>query len=103
MQRFSARVAELHRRGKSPTSKYGFPYTTFQGNLLQDNTWTDTWEEFFVDGMKRMLQLEEETQGPSLELSDLCDAMYAKVIPRLLRPLETAGHQIEPCLVHGNV
>jgi protein-ribulosamine 3-kinase len=103
VQRFSAQVAELHRKGKSPTGKYGFPCTTFQGNLPQDNTWTDTWEEFYVNGMKRMLQLEEESQGPSQELTDLCVAMYEKVIPRLLRPLETGGRQIEPCLVHGDL
>ena len=103
VQRFSARVAEMHCQGKSPNGKYGFPCTTFQGNLPQDNTWTDTWEDFFVNGMKRMLQLEEEAQGPNEELKELCEKMYQKVIPRLLRPLETGGRKIEPCLVHGDL
>ena len=53
--------------------------------------------------MKRMLQLEEESQGPSQELNELYVAIYEKVIPRLLRPLETGGRQIEPCLVHGDL
>jgi protein-ribulosamine 3-kinase len=103
LQRSSARVAELHRKGKSPTGKYGFPCTTFQGNLPQDNTWTATWEEFYVNGMRRMLQLEEESQGRSQELQELCGKMYEMVIPRLLRPLETGGREIEPCLVHGDL
>ncbi|CAF9917036.1 MAG: hypothetical protein HETSPECPRED_003080 [Heterodermia speciosa] len=103
VQGLSARVAELHSKGKSPTGKYGFPCTTFQGNLPQDNRWTITWEEFYVNGMKRMLKLEEDCQGPSQELTELCVAMYEKVIPRLLRPLETGGRQIEPCLVHGDL
>ena len=47
IQRFSARVAKLHRAGKSLTGKFGFHCTTYQGLLPQDNTWTDTWEEFF--------------------------------------------------------
>lgn len=103
VERFSAQVAELHREGKSPNGKFGFQCTTWQGLLPQDNTWTDTWEAFYVNGMKRMLQLEEEAQGPSEELKQLCDAMYQKVIPRLLRPLETGGRKIEPCLVHGDL
>ena len=44
VQRFSTRVAELHKNEKSPTGTYGFPCTTFQGNLPRDNRWTDTWE-----------------------------------------------------------
>ena len=103
IQRFSARVAEMHRKGKSPNGKFGFHCTTYQGLLPQDNTWTDTWEEFYINGMKHMLQLEEESQGPSDELKQLSEAMYQKVIPRLLRPLETGGRKIEPCLVHGDL
>ena len=28
--------------------------------------------------------------------------MYEKVVPRLLRPLETEGRTLKPCLVHGD-
>lgn len=103
VERFSASVAALHRNGKSPTGKYGFPVGTFQGNLPQDNTWTDTWEEFYIQGLKRMFQLEKEAQGPSSELDSLRTPLYEKVIPRLLRPLETGGRSIEPSLVHGDL
>ena len=30
-------------------------------------------------------------------------AMLEKVIPRLLRPLETNGQSIKPCFVHGDL
>ena len=103
VQEFTAQVAELHRRGKSPNGKYGFDCTTFQGNLPQDNIWTDTWEEFYIEGMNRMLELERNSQGPSQELEDLSLQLIEKVIPRLLRPLETGGRKIEPCLVHGDL
>lgn len=103
VERFAESVAALHRNGKSPTGKYGFPVGTFQGNLPQDNAWTDTWEEFYIQGMERMFQLEEEAQGPSPELDSLRRPLYEKVIPRLLRPLETGGRSIEPALVHGDL
>lgn len=54
-------------------NQFGFHITTFNGKLAQDNTWTDTWEEFYVRGMRRML-----------------------------RPLETGGRRIEPVL-HGDL
>lgn len=33
----------------------------------------------------------EETQGPDPEMKDILEKIIAKVIPRLLRPLETVG------------
>ena len=100
---FCANLAALHRKGKSPTKKYGFPLCTYQGNLPQDNSWMDTWEEFYIQGLKRMFELEEISQGPSVELEELRVPLYEKVIPRLLRPLETGGRSIEPVLVHGDL
>jgi len=29
--------------------------------------------------------------------------LFDKVIPRLLRPLETNGRTVKPCLVHGDL
>ena len=43
----------------------------------------------------------EETQSPDKELRDLFGLTMKKVVPRLLRPLETGGRQIKPSLVHG--
>ena len=45
----------------------------------------------------------EGSQGPDVELRMLFDQIVSKVIPRLLRPLETGGRQIKPCLVHGDL
>lgn len=45
----------------------------------------------------------EESRGPDEELTDLFGQTMTKVDPRLLRPLETGGRQIKPCLVHGNL
>lgn len=98
--KFTARLAEMHQKSKSPTGKYGFHVTTYNGNLPQLNQWTDTWEEFFTSNFNDFLRMEQEMQGPATEaLTNLSSAMLEKVIPRLLRPLETGGRHIEPSLV----
>ena len=102
LESFTESVARLHLNSISPNGKYGFHVTTYMGPLPQDNTWCDTWEEFFIRGMKRMLMLEEEAQGPNEELKELSAEMYAKVIPRLLRPL-TVLNSIKPVLIHGDL
>ena len=70
--------------------------------LPLENTWYDTWDECFESGMKRMLDLQRNLQGPSEELEKLTEQRYEKVIPRLLRPL-TFLKSIEPVLIHGDL
>ena len=36
-------------------------------------------------------------------MQQLCQGIFDKVIPRLLRPLETGGRQIQPRLIHGDI
>ncbi|KFY81145.1 hypothetical protein V499_00079 [Pseudogymnoascus sp. VKM F-103] len=73
---FCAKVAELHSKSQSPNGKFGFHVITYNGNLPQENGYADTWEECFVND---------------------------KVIPRLLRPMESGGRFIKPSLVHGDL
>ena len=102
---FTTMLADFHlaSRAMSPNGKFGFHCTTYNGNLAQDNTWTDTWEEYYKNNIVRMLQLEEEARGPSEELKELSEQLLEKVIPRLLRPLETGPITLEPCLIHGDL
>lgn len=73
---------------------------TYNGTLPQLNDWTDTWEEYFTSNFKHFLEMEKEVQGPATEeLAELSRAMLEKVIPRLLRPMETGGRHIEPSLI----
>ena len=96
-------LAILHKENVSPNGKYGFSVPTYQGTIPQRVNWQDTWEEFFHNLMERILKVEAESQGPNAELEELTDGMLTKVIPRLLRPLETGGRQIKPCLLHGDI
>ncbi|KAL8773177.1 MAG: hypothetical protein Q9209_001853 [Squamulea sp. 1 TL-2023] len=105
IQKFCAVVAQIHldSMGKSPMGKYGFPVTTHLAYVDNDNSWSDSWEEWYAKALKRMLEEEENSHGPDEELAILTAAIFEKVIPRLLRPLETGGRQILPCLIHSDL
>ncbi|KAG9382391.1 Fructosamin-kin domain containing protein [Pyrenophora tritici-repentis] len=100
---FPALVAKLHKKGVSPSGKFGFPVSTYQGRLQQDTTECDTWEESFSRGIRRFFELGEDSQGYEQEMAELREAIMEKVIPRLLHPLETEGRSIFPCLMHGDL
>lgn len=53
--------------------------------------------------MRKMLEEEERSHGADEELNQLKAALFEKVIPRLLRPMETGGNRIEPSLCHSVV
>lgn len=103
--RMSQVVAQLHTQSvkENPTGKWGFHMTTYNGPLAQDNTWTDTWEESWIRGMKRLFNYEKAARGPSEELEQLIKPYCEKVCPRLLRPLESNGRHITPVLIHGDL
>ncbi|CAG9938401.1 unnamed protein product [Clonostachys rosea f. rosea IK726] len=103
--RLGQAVAELHTRSisRNPTGKWGFHITTYNGPLAQDNTWTETWEAFWIRGMKKLFEFEEEARGPCEELRQLIKPYFEKVCPRLLRPLESNGRHITPVLIHGDL
>lgn len=100
--KFAQRLARLHQTTTSPNGKYGFPIATLQGLVPQFAEWTDTWEEFFSRSLQNLVRNEEKAQGPDPGMQQLVRATFKKVIPRLLRPLETGGRSIRPCLVHGD-
>ena len=100
---FCANIAALHAKSESPNGKFGFHITTYNGDLPQDNSYADTWEEFFIRGFKHMLNMNHERGGPWPEAEPLIPDMVTKVIPRLLRPTETDGRSIKPSLVHGDL
>ncbi|KAG5661055.1 hypothetical protein KAF25_002698 [Fusarium avenaceum] len=91
------------KKSVSPTGKFGFHITTYAGNLPQFVAWEDSWETFFAKSMRQALDLEVERKGPSEELEILSRALFEKVIPRLLRPLESGGRTVKPSLVHGDL
>ena len=96
-------LAELHHKGLSPNGKYGFPVPTLQGTIPQYTEWCDSWETFFTRSVKIVIDNEARSQGLDSEMQELSKAILEKVVPRLLRPLETGGRTIQPRLVHGDI
>lgn len=103
--KFCAVLAEMHQNsiGHSPEGKYGFHVSTYQGNMPQNNSWTDTWEEYYIRGLKDFIKQEQAVHGRSDELEELLVPFFEKVVPRLLRPLEWGERKIKPCLLHGDI
>lgn len=102
-QKFAARLSSLHQRSISPTGKFGFHINNCMGNLPLLNDWEESWEVFFTKIMRHTLDLELAAQGPEPEFDTLVPMLFDRVIPRLLRPLESDGRSIKPSLVHGDL
>lgn len=68
--KFCAILAEMHQNsmGQSREGKYGFHVSTDQGNMPQNNAWTDTWEEYYVRGLQDLMKQEQAVHGRSEEL-----------------------------------
>lgn len=96
-------IKKLHQSSTSPTGKFGFPVTTFWGPPPMDNNWTDSWEEWFTRKFLAALEYGQQPHGKDEELCELGQEFIAKVIPRLLRPLQTGGRNIKPTLCHGDL
>ena len=103
VQALAASLAELHLKGVSHNGKYGFHVPTLQGTIPQYTEWTDSWEEFFAKSLRLVMENEERSQGPDDEVKQLYAETLSKLVPRLLRPLETGGRSIQPRLVHGDI
>jgi protein-ribulosamine 3-kinase len=103
--KFCAILAELHNKSmkSSPGKGFGFQVSTAQGNIVLNNEWCEKWEAFFSRAMDNMINREQLTQGPCAEIDELRKPLLEKVIPRLLRPLESNERRIKPCLVHGDL
>jgi fructosamine-3-kinase len=50
-----------------------------------------------------MIDLEHRIHGYDPEMDALTSDLATKVVPRLLRPLETGGNKLKPVLLHGDM
>ena len=104
MQRQLLRLLEtLHGASASPTGMFGFHVTTYYGPPPMANGWTASWEEFFtrlfranLEYARRARRARGEDDDP--ELDSIAEEFVRKVIPRLLRPLQSGGRSIKPTL-----
>ncbi len=102
---WAAAVSTMHiaTMGKSPTAQFGFPVSTHLANVPVDNTWNPSWETFWTQQMKSLFDQEERANGPDATVTELRTAYFEEAIPRYLRPLETDGRSVIPCLIHSDL
>jgi len=103
---FSAMLAKLHHDSmvdpKAPR-EFGYDFMTHEGSMYQDITWSKTWEELYSRRFKSFVDQELVSQGPSEKIEQLVLDLKEKVIPRLLRPLDTHGCKLRPVALHGDI
>lgn len=103
-KKLTARLAEFHKNSVSPTGKFGFHTTTCHGKTPQlTNIWKESWEELYHDQLKLMMELDIKKHGHLAEFEFLSKLVLDICIPKLLRPLQSEGRSIKPCLVHLNI
>lgn len=100
---FLAILKKLHQTSLSPTGKFGFHVTTYNGPPKMVNDWTDNWEEYFVRQFRSDVAFLQNVYGEDTELVRLVEDFIQKVVARLLRPLQTGGRNIKPTLCHGDL
>lgn len=101
---FTQRLSALHMQSEAPPGKkFGFHVPTYSGYLPQYTEWEDSWEVFFTKSLRVALDLEIKAKGYNPEFDTLVPAIFERVIPRLLRPLESDGRSVKPSLVHGDL
>lgn len=102
---FAHDIAALHKRSmkQSSNSMFGFEVPTCNETIVQHTDWTISWEQFFTESLKKAFVREEKVHGSDPDIQAMLPALFEKVCPRLLRPLETGGQVLRPCLVHGDL
>lgn len=100
---FTSQIAEMHRKGVSPTGMFGFPVPTVIGIMERTVTWEKSWAKSFTHQLKDVIRYDNETNGPWPELDTACNQLIDVVIPRLLGALQSDGRDIKPCLIHGDL
>ncbi|KAI0196600.1 Fructosamine kinase-domain-containing protein [Xylaria flabelliformis] len=96
-------IAELHKRSISPTGKFGFHVTPYDGKLPLDAEWESSWVTFYTKLLRGVYKLDVKANGEWKELDDAMAITLDRVIPRLLGPLEEGGRSVKPCLIHGDL
>ncbi|OIW22409.1 hypothetical protein CONLIGDRAFT_665025, partial [Coniochaeta ligniaria NRRL 30616] len=106
IRRFCQMLAKLHHDSMAlpeAPEEFGFHVVTYEGTMYQDVTWCKKWEDSFLLHLQAFIDQERKSQGPSRQMDELIPPFLEKVVPRLLRPLQTHGRSIKPVLVHGDI
>lgn len=84
---------------------FGFPSTTCCGDTPQDNSYKESWADFYAENRLRfILRRGEKAQGSDKEFHNLVEATASQVVPRLIGDEHlNNGKRITPVVVHGDL
>ena len=84
---------------------FGFPVTTCCGDTEQDNTYTESWAEFFAERrLMGILRKSERTNGKDKKLRESVERTVTEVVPRLIGDDHlNGGRGVMPVVVHGDL
>lgn len=119
----AAKLAKLHSTPApippgEERAKFGFPVTTCCGDTPQDNSYMDTWADFFAEKrLRSVMERCEKRNGRDEEVGGLVDLVVRDVVPRLLGDEydgdgdgdgkegaeEKKERKITPVVVHGDL
>lgn len=86
-------------------AQFGFPITTCCGDTPQDNSYKESWAEFFAHNrLYAVLKHCELNRGEDAEFRGLVEAVVSRVVPRLLGDQHlNNGNGVIPVVVHGDL
>ncbi|KAL7749774.1 hypothetical protein RI367_004650 [Sorochytrium milnesiophthora] len=87
-------LAGMHKEDSGQT-RFGFDVTTMCGSTAQDNTWTDSWIEFFMNRRIGALVQKLEDDKQLQQLNEQLQKVAAKFFPDTLH--------VRPTLLHGDL
>ncbi|QDS68231.1 hypothetical protein FKW77_010594 [Venturia effusa] len=84
---------------------FGFPSTTCCGDTPQDNSYKESWADFYANNRLRfILGRSEKSNGKDAELANLVEKTASSVVPRLIGDDHlNNGKRIRPVVVHGDL
>ncbi|TID16948.1 gb [Venturia nashicola] len=104
------KLAKLHTT-PAPTPEgyskpvFGFPSTTCCGDTPQDNSYKESWADFYAHNRLRfILRRSEKSNGKDGELAKLVETTASSVVPRLIGDDHlNNGKGVTPVVVHGDL
>ncbi|KAL8691625.1 MAG: hypothetical protein Q9224_004135 [Gallowayella concinna] len=98
------REIDFHKKSESPTRKFGLHITTCHGKAAQmTDLWDDSWESLYKKQLAHTFEADKQKHPDRPEFEYRKQLVLEKCIPSLLKPLQSEGRNIKPCLVHGNI
>lgn len=81
---------------------FGFPVPTCCGSSEQDNSWRESWADFYGDNRLRSIgRACAEANGRDAELEGALETVAGTVVPRLIGHDRVKG--IRPVVIHGDL